>query len=92
MDFAIISPQWVFTYRQKWFLNSSFKEISSHKIKTIQVSNNTFFGNIFKYWSINIVSDWAEIEATHKETIGMIKLDYVDKHYKIKEKITKICF
>jgi len=92
LDFTIVSPKWIFSYKQKWFLNSNFKEISSNKIKTIQVSNDKLLWNIFKYWVLEIISDWAELENFKTETSGMIRLAYVDSHYQIKEKISKICF
>lgn len=91
-DFTIIDPKWIFTYKQDWFLNSSFKEISSNNIKSIQVVNNSIFGNIFWYGSIEIISDLIK-EVNHDEDMsGIISLDFVNSNYTVKEKISKICF
>jgi len=48
--------------------------------------------NIFWYGTIEIISDWAEIESMNTETSWMIRLVFVDSHYGVKEEISKVCF
>ena len=41
-DFTIIMPRGVVTYKQKGILHSYIKEIPANRIRSIQVSRNTF--------------------------------------------------
>ena len=93
-DFTIVMPRWIITYKQKGILHSSLKEIPAKRIRSIQVCRNTFLGNVFWYWSIDILTDltdnmhiWEEDEAP-----SVIWLTHVDKPYKIKTQITDMCF
>ncbi len=93
-DFTIITPNSVFTYKQKGILYSVMKEIPADRIRSIQVSRNTFLENVFSYGSINIHADYAENPRFEEdnESAFVIGLTYVDDPLKAKNKISDICF
>jgi len=94
-DFAIVDPHWITTYKQKWILKSSIKEIPANRIRSIQIERNSILENIFSYGSIDIITDFTEnmqIGLEDEESASVIGLTYVDHPLKIKSRITDICF
>lgn len=70
------------------------KEIPTNRIRSIQISRNTFLENVFSYGAINIHADYSEnphIEEDN-ESPFVIGLTYVDDPIKAKNKISDICF
>ncbi len=93
-DFTIVDPLGVTTYKQKWILHSFLKQIPANRIRSIQIQRNTILENVFWYGSIDILTDFAENMhiGEEKEAPSVIGLTYVSEPYKIKNKITDLCF
>ncbi len=93
-DFTIVTPKGVTTYKQRGILHSVTKEIPTSRIKAIEISRTSLLGNIFWYGNVDIVADLAEKSKLWRdnEESWIIGLTYVDKPYKIKERISKTCF
>lgn len=93
-DFTIVTPNGVTTYKQRGILHSTVKEIPAQRVKAIEISRTTLLGNIFGYGNVDIVADL--VEKSHmwadNEDSWVIGLTYVDKPYKVKERISKTCF
>jgi len=89
-----VTPNTIFTYKQKGILYSVMKEIPADRIRSIQVSRNSFLENVFSFGSINIHADYAENPRLEEdnESAFVIGLTYVDDPLKAKNKISDICF
>lgn len=70
------------------------KEIPSNRIRSIQVSRNSFLENVFSFGSINIHADYTENPHFEEdnESAFVIGLTYVDDPIKAKNVISDICF
>lgn len=95
-DFTIITPGWITTYKQKWLMNCVLKEISSRRIKSIEVRRTTIFSNVFWFWTLDIITDAQEfssnIDDDSNDYSWSITLSYVDSPQDVKACISKICF
>lgn len=93
MDFALVTPDEIITYSQKWFLDSSYKSLPLGKIRSIKSYRSRFLWNIFWYWDIVFVSDWSS-ELAHPDGEEFwswkVILTYVSKPNQIKKIIMDI--
>ncbi len=93
-DFTIVDPRGITTYKQKGILHSFLKQIPANRIRSIQICRNNLLENVFWYGSIDILTDFAENMHIGEdgEVPSVIGMTYVDAPYKIKNKITDLCF
>jgi membrane protein YdbS with pleckstrin-like domain len=93
-DFTIIDPLGVTTYKQKGILRSFLKQIPANRIRSIQICRNNILENIFAYGSLDILTDFADNMHIWEEdeSPSVIGMTYVDQPYKMKTKITDLCF
>jgi membrane protein YdbS with pleckstrin-like domain len=93
-DFTVVDPLGVTTYKQKWILHSFLKQIPGKRIRSIQIYRNSILENIFGYGSLDIHTDFSDNMHIGEEDEApfVIWLTYVDSPYKIKNKITDLCF
>ncbi len=95
MDFCLVTPEEIMTYKQKWILKSSFKNIPINKLKSIQSKHNWIIWNILNFGNITILTDGWLGAANDKDPddeswAWMIKLTYVHRPNRTKEKISTI--
>ncbi len=94
-DFTMVDSHGITTYKQKWILKSSIKEIPANRIRSIQIERNSILENVFWYGSIEIITDFTEnmqIGSEDGESPSVICLTYVDHPLKIKTHITNVAF
>jgi uncharacterized membrane protein YdbT with pleckstrin-like domain len=93
-DFTIVTPRWVFTYKQNGILESQMKEIPAKRIKAIQISRTGILGNIFGFGEIDIIADMSDNAhmGEEEEAPWVTGLTYVDQPFKVKTQISKLCF
>lgn len=93
-DFTVIVPRGIITYKQKGILFSYLKEIPANRVRSIQVSRNAFLGNVFWYGSVDLLTDFTDNMhiGEEDEAPSVIWMTYVDMPYKVKNKITDLCF
>lgn len=93
-DFTIIDPQGVTTYKQKWILHSTLKQIPSNRIRSIEIERSNILENVFSYGKVNILTDFMENMhiGEDEESPSVIGMTYVDDPYKVKTRVTDICF
>lgn len=93
-DFSIITPRWIFTYKQKWLFNSDFKDLPAEKIRSIIATRNWILGNIFWYWTVEIYTDlslWSEKREAWRSQAWKTKISYVYKPAEVRQRILNIC-
>ncbi len=93
-DFTIIDPLGITTYKQKGILHSFLKQIPANRIRSIEIERSNLLENIFSYWKVNILTDFMENMHIWEdwESPSVIGMTHVDDPYKIKTRITDICF
>lgn len=93
-DFTIVDPQWVTTYKQKWILHCSLKQIPANRIRSIEIKRTNIFENVFSYGKVNILTDFMENMHIWEdsESPSVIWMTYVDDPYKVKIAVTDICY
>ncbi len=93
-DFTLVDPQWVTSYKQKGILHSHLKQIPAKRIRSIEFERSSLLENIFEYGKIDIHTDFTQDMhiGEDDESPSVIGLTYVDSPFKIKTRITDICF
>jgi hypothetical protein len=95
-DFTVVTPWGVTTYKQKWILHCTLKEIPAKRIKAIEVSRTSLLWNVFWYGYVDVIADLNEFSKRKEdytdEAPWVVGLTYVDNPHKIKARISKICF
>lgn len=91
-DHTIITPEAITTYKQKWILDSKLKELPTAQIKSTQSYRSWMLWNIFSYWVIEILTDWAmwDSEKDWSSQAGKTKLSYVHHPTMVRKKIMQI--
>lgn len=93
-DFTVVDPLGVTTYKQKWILRSFIKQIPANRIRSIQICRNNILENVFGYGSLDILTDFTDNMhiGEEDEAPSVIWMTYVDMPYRVKNKITDLCF
>lgn len=96
-DFCLVTPEELFTHKQKWIFLSNYKNIPVEKIRSIQSRHDSFIWNVFNYWIITILTDWwvaaqdEDIENIESSWAWIIKLTFVSWPNITKKKILLLC-
>ena len=91
-DHTIITPEAITTYKQKWIFMSKLKELSTPQIRSTQAYRSWLLWNIFSYWVIEILTDWAmwDSQEDGSSQAGKTKLSYVYDPIEMRKKIMQI--
>lgn len=95
MDFTIVTPEEIITYKQNWILRSIYKNLPAKKIRSTKSYTKGLLWNIFGYGSIKFITDGsAEVIEEWGKTkygSGKLSLTYVRRPNRTRKAITELC-